>query len=92
MRYAALVSYCDISDFGPHRLLTDVQEDSYHLPDEALVRVGGLHRFAGGDPNSKRFDEKAVCGKNDFRPPSVTATHRVIHKRKLTVPRLHAVA
>jgi hypothetical protein len=40
MRYAALVTYSDSSDFGPHRMLTDEQRKiPCHLPDEALYAL-----------------------------------------------------
>ena len=40
MRYAAMVSYADVSDFGVHRLLTDEQRKvPFHVPDEALYAL-----------------------------------------------------
>ena len=40
MRYAALVTYSDSSDFGPHRMLTDEQRRvPFRAPDEALYAL-----------------------------------------------------
>lgn len=67
MRYAALVSYSDISDFGPHRMLTDVQRKvPYHLPDEALYAMALYIDSLEPPPNPNKFDEKAAAGKTIF--------------------------
>ena len=40
MRYAALVTYSDSSDFGPHRMLTDEQRHvPFRAPDEVLYAL-----------------------------------------------------
>ena len=40
MRYAALVTYSDSSDFGPHRMLTDEQRRvPFRAPDEVLYAL-----------------------------------------------------
>ncbi len=40
MRYAALVTYSDSSDFGPHRMLTDEQRRMpFRAPDEVLYAL-----------------------------------------------------
>ena len=40
MRYAALVTYSDSSDFGPHRMLSDAQRKvPLRAPDEALYAL-----------------------------------------------------
>ena len=67
MRYAALVSYCDITDFGPQRMLSDVQRKiPYHLPDEALYALAVYVDSLLPPPNLNRFDEKAAAGKKIF--------------------------
>jgi Cytochrome c len=67
MRYAALVSYCDIGDFGPHRMLTDLQRKiPYHLPDEAPYALAIYVDSLEPPPNPNRFDEKAATGKKIF--------------------------
>ncbi len=67
MRYAALVSYSDITDFGPQRMLSDVQRKiPYHLPDEALYALAVYVDSLLPPPNLNRFDEKAAAGKKIF--------------------------
>jgi hypothetical protein len=67
MRYAALVSYSDIGDFGSHRMLTETQRKiPYHLPDEALYALAVYIDSLESPPNPNKFDEKAAAGKKIF--------------------------
>ena len=67
MRYAALVSFSDISDFGPHRMLTDEQRKvPYHLPDEALYAMAVYIDSLEPPSNPNKFDRKAAAGKKIF--------------------------
>jgi hypothetical protein len=63
MRYAALVSYSDVSDFGPHRLLSDEQRKiPSRLPDEALYALARYIYSLEPPPNPHKFDERAATG------------------------------
>jgi hypothetical protein len=67
MRYAALVSYSGIGDFGSHRMLTETQRKiPYHLPDEALYALAVYVDSIEPPPNPNKFDEKAAAGKKAF--------------------------
>ena len=67
MRYAALVSYADSSDFGPHRLLTDAQRKiPFHLPDEALYAMALYVESLEAPSNPNPFDARAAAGKQIF--------------------------
>ena len=55
MRYAALVSFSDSSDFGPHRMLTDEQRHvAFRAPDEVLYALGDVHLLAGAARESEQ--------------------------------------
>jgi len=64
MRYAALVTYSDISDYGPHRMLTDAQRKiPYHLPDDALYALALYIESLQPPPNPNVPDAKSAAGK-----------------------------
>ncbi|HZO51931.1 MAG TPA: hypothetical protein VFB63_04405 [Bryobacteraceae bacterium] len=67
MRYAALVTYCDITDYGPYRMLTDEQRKiPYHLPDDALYAMALYIESLQPPQNPNPSDEKSSAGKNVF--------------------------
>jgi hypothetical protein len=67
MRYAALVSFADSSDFGRHRMLTDEQRKiPQHLPDEALYALAVYVDSLEFPANPNPFDQKAAAGKKIF--------------------------
>jgi hypothetical protein len=67
MRYGALVTYSDISDFASHRILTDEQRKiPYRLPDEALYAMA-LYIYSLEPPaNANKMDERASAGQKVF--------------------------
>jgi hypothetical protein len=76
MRYAALVTFADIADFGPHRMLTDVQRKvPYHLPDEALYAMALYIQSLQPPPNPNPLDVKAAAGKKIFDREGCAGCH-----------------
>lgn len=76
MRYAALVTFADASDFGPHRLLTDQQRRiRSRLPDEALYAMALYIESLQPPENPNRFDEKASGGKKIFEREGCGGCH-----------------
>src|SRR5215471_6660036 len=67
MRYAALVTFADAADFGPHHVLSGGAERvRARLPDEALYALA-LYVYSLQPPNDpNRFDEKAAAGQKIF--------------------------
>ena len=73
MRYAALVTYSDSSDFGPHHLLTDEQRHvASRAPDEALYALAMFiysleppvnpNRNEPGIADGQRVFQREGCG------------------------------
>ena len=67
MRYAALVSFAETADYGPHHMLgEDTQRVQARLPDEALYALA-LYIYSLQPPrNPNLFDEKAKTGQTIF--------------------------
>jgi hypothetical protein len=76
MRYAALVTYNDSSDFGPHRMLTDEQRKiTCHLPDEALYALT-LYIYSLQPPQNPHVsDPAAATGRGIFEREGCTGCH-----------------
>lgn len=67
MRYAALVTYADISDFGTHRMLTDLQRKvPYHMPDEALYALALYIESLQPPANPNPVGEQSAAGQKIF--------------------------
>jgi hypothetical protein len=67
MRYAALVSCCDIADFGPHRMLTDKgRRILYRFPDELLFALAQYVYSLEPPKNPNLGDPRAAAGKRVF--------------------------
>ena len=67
MRYAALVSFADAADFGPHHMLgQEIKRVESRLPDEALYALALYIYSLQPPPNSNRFDESAQAGQKIF--------------------------
>jgi hypothetical protein len=76
MRYAALVSFADTTDFGPHHmLLPDSKRVSARLPDEALYALALYIYSLRPPPNPNAFDEKARAGEKIFAREGCTGCH-----------------
>jgi len=67
MRYAALVSYAESDEFGPHQMLAKEQRKMYgRLPDEAFYALALYLQSLQPPPNPNRFDERARAGQRIF--------------------------
>jgi len=67
MRYAALVSYAETSDFGPyHVIATGTRRPQRRVPDEALYALGLYIYSLQPPPNPYRLDEQAAAGQKIF--------------------------
>jgi CxxC motif-containing protein (DUF1111 family) len=76
MRYAALVSFADSADFGPHHMLApETRRATVRLPDEALYALA-LYIYSLQPPkNPNPFDEKAKAGQSIFVRERCTSCH-----------------
>lgn len=76
MRYAALVSFAETADFGPHHVLSeDAKRIQARLPDEALFALA-LYIYSLQPPtNPNPFDDKAEAGKKIFAREGCPACH-----------------
>jgi len=76
MRYAAMVTYSDKSDFGPHRMLTDEQRKiPYHLPDEALYAMALYIESLQPPPNPNAGVPQAAAGQKIFQREGCAGCH-----------------
>jgi mono/diheme cytochrome c family protein len=67
MRYAALVSCCDVADFGSHRILSEAQRKiSYRMPDELLYALAEYLFSVEPPPNPNLGDARASTGRRVF--------------------------
>jgi hypothetical protein len=76
MRYAALVTYSDSSDFGPYRILTDEQRRiPSRAPDEALYALA-LYIYSLQPPaNPNRSDPRIAPGERIFQREGCVNCH-----------------
>lgn len=76
MRYAALVTFSDSSDFGPHRMLTDEQRHvPFRAPDEALYALTMFIYSLQSPANPNRDDPGAAEGQRVFQREGCAACH-----------------
>jgi mono/diheme cytochrome c family protein len=76
MRYAALVTYSDSSDFGPHRLLTDEQRRvPFRTPDEALYALTMFIYSLQPPPNPHRNHPNVGAGQKVFQREGCAGCH-----------------
>src|SRR5260221_1779109 len=67
MRYAAVVSFAETADFGPHHMLgEDSRRFQARLPDEALYALALYIYSLKPPPNPTPFEEKARTGQKIF--------------------------
>lgn len=67
MRYAALVSFAEAADFGPHHMLgEETRRVQARLPDEALYALGLYVYSLKPPPNPNPVDEQAQAGQRIF--------------------------
>jgi hypothetical protein len=76
MRYAALVSFAETTDFGPHHVLSnDTKRADARLPDEALYALG-LYLYSLQPPkNPNPMDTKAQAGQKLFTREGCVRCH-----------------
>ena len=76
MRYAALVSYAESSEFGPHQMLAPEQRKiSGRLPDEAFYALALYLQSLQPPPNPNRFDGRAQAGQQIFAREGCPGCH-----------------
>jgi hypothetical protein len=76
MKYAALVSFSDSMDFGPHRILSDAQRKVlYRSPDEALYALAEYIYSLKPPPNPNPFNDLAARGKEIFAKTGCSGCH-----------------
>jgi hypothetical protein len=67
MRYAALITCCDIADFGPHRMLTDEgRRIRYRFPDETLFALAQYIFSLQPPRNPNLGDPRSMTGRRVF--------------------------
>ena len=76
MRYAALVSYAESAEFGPHQMLAPEQRKiSGRLPDEAFYALALYLQSLQPPPNPNVFDDRARSGQQIFGREGCTGCH-----------------
>jgi len=76
MRYAAMVSFADSADFGPHHMLSGgAKRVETRLPDEALYALSLYIYSLKPPPNPNPFNEKAKAGQNIFAREGCISCH-----------------
>ncbi len=76
MRYAALVSFAESSDFGPYHMLTPGQRRvEARLPDEGLYALILYIESLAPPPNPNQFDSIAADGKKMFEREGCGGCH-----------------
>ena len=76
MRYAALVSFSDSSDFGPHRMLTDEQRHvPFRAPDEALYALAMFIYSLEPPVNPNRNNPSVAEGERVFEREGCAGCH-----------------
>ena len=67
MRYAALVSFAESADYGPHHILEEsTKRPKARLSDEALYALATYIYSLRPPPNPNPVDERAVAGQKIF--------------------------
>jgi len=76
MRYAAQVTFAEMTDFGPHRMLSaETKRVQARLPDEALYALALYIYSLQPPPNPNPFDEAAKAGQNIFTRQGCPGCH-----------------
>jgi hypothetical protein len=90
MRYAALVSFAEATDFGAYRMLApDTERFQTRLPDAALYAMALYIYSLEPPPNPNRFDARAAAGQRIFRREGCVSCHvpPLFTNNKLTLAR-----
>jgi hypothetical protein len=94
MRYAALVSCCDVADFGSHRILPDAQRRiAYRMPDELLFALAQYLLSLEPPPNPHAGDPRAAAGREVFQSEGCASCHTppLYTNNKLTLAQGYAL-
>jgi hypothetical protein len=76
MRYAALVSFADLADFGPYHMLSpETGRSQARLPDAALYALALYIYQLKPPPNPNPFDERAKAGERIFSREGCVMCH-----------------
>lgn len=76
MRYAALVTYSDASDFGPHRMLSDAQRVIPSRPPDDTLYALALYLYSlKPPPNPHASDPQVPAGEQIFRREGCATCH-----------------
>jgi hypothetical protein len=76
MRYAALVSFAEATDFGTYRMLApETRRFQTRLPDSALYAMALYIYSLVPPPNPNRFDDKAAAGQTIFQREQCGSCH-----------------
>jgi mono/diheme cytochrome c family protein len=76
MRYAALVTYSDSSDFGTHRMLTDEQRHvPFRAPDETLYALTMFLYSLQPPPNPHKDNPNVAAGEKVFQREGCGGCH-----------------
>jgi mono/diheme cytochrome c family protein len=76
MRYAALVSYAESAEFGPHRMVSAEQRKiEGRLPEEALYALALYIESLQPPANPNALDESARAGEKLFRSEGCAGCH-----------------
>ena len=90
MRYAALVSFAEATDFGPYRMLApESKRFQTRLPDASLYAMA-LYLYSLEPPhNPNPLDERAAAGEKIFQRESCVSCHTppLFTNNKLTLAR-----
>ncbi len=76
VRYAAQVTFAEMTDFGSHRMLSaETKRVHARLPDEALYALALYIYSLQPPPNPHPFDDKAKAGRKVFEREACAACH-----------------
>ena len=90
MRYAALVSFADATDFGPYRMLApETRRFQTRLPDSSLYALALYMYSLEPPPNPNPRDERAAAGETIFQRETCASCHTppLFTNNKLTLAR-----
>jgi len=76
MRYAAMVTFADRSDFGPHQMLSDAQRKvPFHAPDELLYALALFVESMESPVNPNLLSELSEEGRKVFAREGCAGCH-----------------